>query len=118
MASEAPSEAPKESEEEEVQRSGREILRVEGVRKAFRKRVVLHDFNLSVCEARTSRSSGRAAPGKSVLLRIVTGLLEPDEGRVLLWGQDTTGFREEDWWPLLRRMGWFSSRARSSTQCR
>jgi len=105
MASEAPSEGPKESEEEEVQRSGREILRVEGVRKAFRKRVVLHDFNLSVCEGENLAILGKSGSGKSVLLRIVTGLLEPDEGRVLLWGQDTTGFREEDWWPLLRRMG-------------
>ena len=43
--------------------------------------------------------------GKSVLLKLANGLLCPDEGSVLLFGQEISHMREQDLFPLRTRTG-------------
>jgi phospholipid/cholesterol/gamma-HCH transport system ATP-binding protein len=85
--------------------NGREVLRVEGLTKAFGEKVVLDDVHLTVQSREHLAVLGRSGTGKSVLLKIITGLLEPDRGQVYLWGQPICGLSERDWLPLRRRMG-------------
>lgn len=82
-----------------------EVLRVEGASKAFGEQVVLDDVRLTVESREHLAILGRSGTGKSVLLKIITGLLEPDQGDVYLWGQRISGLSEKDWLPLRRRMG-------------
>jgi len=76
-----------------------------GVRKAFGNNVVLDDFNLTLRLGENLAILGRSGSGKSVFLKIITGLLCPDCGEVSLWGRSTAGLNEDAWTPLRRRMG-------------
>ncbi len=84
---------------------GEEVLRIEGVKLRFGKKVVLDGVDLRVAAGENLAILGKSGSGKSVLLKIITGLLEPDEGQVFLWGQSMVGLSEEAWLPFRRRMG-------------
>jgi phospholipid/cholesterol/gamma-HCH transport system ATP-binding protein len=48
---------------------------------------------------------GPAGVGKSVLLKLINGLLRPDEGSIELFGEEITTLREEQLFPLRTRTG-------------
>lgn len=81
------------------------VLRVVGLKKRFGKKVVLDGLNLQLLRGENLVILGKSGTGKSVLLKLLTGLLEPDEGQIFLWGQPTDDLSEDDWVPLRRRMG-------------
>ena len=58
------------------------MIRVEGVSKRFRDNVVLDQVSLDVPDGATTVILGPSGIGKTVLLKIMAGLLAPDEGRV------------------------------------
>jgi len=63
------------------------LIRLEGVSKTF-DRAVLTDVDLSVPERCLFGLIGPGASGKSLLLRMITGLMRPDRGKVTVDGQD------------------------------
>jgi phospholipid/cholesterol/gamma-HCH transport system ATP-binding protein len=58
------------------------MIRVEGVSKRFRDNVVLDHVSLDIPDGAATVILGPSGVGKTVLLKIMTGLLAPDEGRV------------------------------------
>jgi len=68
--------------------SGREVLTVKGVRKAFADNEVLHGVDLTVVRGDRLAIMGPNGIGKSTLLKIVMNRLEPDAGEVQ-WGYET-----------------------------
>ena len=68
--------------------SGREVLAVKGVRKAFGEHEVLHGVDLTVTRGDRLAIMGANGIGKSTLLKIVMGRLEADAGEVV-WGYET-----------------------------
>lgn len=58
------------------------MIRFADVRKAFGTKTVLDGFSLDIPEGRTTVLLGASGTGKSVALKHIVGLLEPDEGRV------------------------------------
>jgi phospholipid/cholesterol/gamma-HCH transport system ATP-binding protein len=64
------------------------VIRVENLCKSFNGRQVLFGIDLDVREGETLAIIGRSGSGKSVLLKHLIGLLKPDEGRVLVDGED------------------------------
>jgi len=68
--------------------SGREVLTVNGVRKAFGEHEVLHGVDLTVVRGDRLAIMGPNGIGKSTLLKIVMGRLDPDAGEVV-WGYET-----------------------------
>jgi ATPase subunit of ABC transporter with duplicated ATPase domains len=73
---------------EQVRPSGREVVKVEGVKKSFGDNEVLHGVDLTVERGDRLAIMGPNGIGKSTLLKIVMGELEPDEGEVE-WGYET-----------------------------
>jgi len=73
---------------EQVRHSGKEVLRVEGVRKSFDGHEVLHGVDLTVRRGERLAILGPNGVGKSTLLKIVMGHLEADAGEVE-WGYET-----------------------------
>ncbi len=67
----------------------RPVIQLQGVTKRFGDRVVLDGLDLDVATGKTTVICGTSGSGKSVLLKLMNGLLLPDEGRVLLFGEDT-----------------------------
>jgi ATP-binding cassette, subfamily F, member 3 len=68
----------------EAPRSGREALRLEGVRKAFGARVVYRGLDARVQRGERVGVIGSNGAGKTTLLRLVAGDLAPDAGQIAL----------------------------------
>src|SRR5947208_12801205 len=81
-------------------------VELQGVWKGFEGQVVLSGLDLDVPRRATLSVMGGSGSGKTVLLRLVAGLIKPDRGRVRLLGLDATPLREEALLPLRRRMGY------------
>lgn len=64
------------------------MIRVEGLFKSFRGAPVLRGVDLHVPRGCLYGLIGPGASGKSVLLKMLTALMAPDRGRVLVDGQD------------------------------
>ena len=82
-----------------------QILGLRDVHKSFGPKHVLAGIDLSVTRGEHIAILGKSGTGKSVLLRIILGLLAADRGTVSVWGQDTAGLDDEGWAPLRRRCG-------------
>lgn len=63
------------------------MIHVENISKSF-ERPVLKDINLVVPQGCLYGLVGPGASGKSVLLKVITALLRPDHGRVLIDGKN------------------------------
>jgi phospholipid/cholesterol/gamma-HCH transport system ATP-binding protein len=66
---------------------------------------VLADISLTVAPGETRILLGPAGVGKSVLLKLINGLLLPDHGTILLFGEDITSMSEDELFPLRARTG-------------
>jgi ATPase subunit of ABC transporter with duplicated ATPase domains len=73
---------------EEKRHSGREVLEIKDIRKAFGDNEVLHGVDLTVNRGDRIAIMGPNGIGKSTLLKIVMGDLESDAGSVK-WGYET-----------------------------
>ena len=79
------------------------LIRVVDLHKSFSDKKVLNGVNLDVHKGRITYVIGTSGTGKSVLVKHFVGLLRPDRGKILIEGEDTSEFREEDWLKVRRR---------------
>jgi phospholipid/cholesterol/gamma-HCH transport system ATP-binding protein len=85
---------------------GEFVVRYENVHKSFGARQVLNGLSLDVERGETFAIMGPSGSGKSVTLRHVIGLLQPDQGRVEVWGRDLADISREDLRAMRARMGY------------
>ena len=76
------------------------------VHKAFGSRVILNGVSLTVQEGETLAVIGYSGVGKSVLLKTIVRLLEPDSGDVHVDGQDVSKLQRDELYDLRRRVGY------------
>jgi phospholipid/cholesterol/gamma-HCH transport system ATP-binding protein len=81
------------------------IVEFENVSIAFDDKTVLERISFRLAKGETKAIFGVAGAGKSTILKLVLGLLKPDEGRILVLGDDVTQMREEELFALRRRIG-------------
>lgn len=67
-----------------------EVLKAEKINKSFDDNVVLKDACITLSEGEIVGLLGVSGSGKSTLLNILSGIISPDSGRVLLKGEDVT----------------------------
>ncbi len=72
---------------------------------AFNGPFVLDDVSFSIAPGETRILLGPAGVGKSVVIKLVNGLLRPDEGRITLFGNEISRMPEEQLFPLRTRVG-------------
>lgn len=63
-------------------------IRIRGLRKSFGSKQVLDGIDLDVPNGTSLVVIGGSGSGKSVLLKCILGLIEPDDGRIEIDGQD------------------------------
>jgi phospholipid/cholesterol/gamma-HCH transport system ATP-binding protein len=64
------------------------VMEVKGLRKSFGENHVLRDFNLRLYKGENLVVLGKSGSGKSVLIKCVIGLMQPDSGSVMILGKD------------------------------
>jgi phospholipid/cholesterol/gamma-HCH transport system ATP-binding protein len=69
------------------------ILRVEHVSVAF-ERPVLRDVSIEIRRGETVAVMGKSGTGKSVLLKLIVGLIRPDSGKIFFHDRDVTNLSE------------------------
>jgi phospholipid/cholesterol/gamma-HCH transport system ATP-binding protein len=71
------------------------MIEVVDIHKSFNSNHVLAGVNLTIEKGESMVVLGGSGTGKSVLLKIIMGLLKPDKGTILIDGTETTHLREE-----------------------
>jgi phospholipid/cholesterol/gamma-HCH transport system ATP-binding protein len=87
------------------------IVAVQNLHKSFGTRGVLNGISLSINRGETLAVLGRSGTGKSVLLRLIIGLVEPDSGSVRIHGQDIAGLPLDRMGEIRKKMGFLFQHA-------
>ncbi len=81
------------------------VIHIKDLRKSFGSLVVLNGIDLDVFEGENVVVLGRSGTGKSVLIKIISGLLKPDDGIVNILGSDINELSAKQWNWLRLRIG-------------
>lgn len=88
------------------------VMTVQHLQKSFGDNHVLCDFNLTLQKAENVVVLGKSGSGKSVLIKCIIGLLQPDSGTIEVLGQNISGLKHEDLDKIRARVGFlFQSNA-------
>jgi phospholipid/cholesterol/gamma-HCH transport system ATP-binding protein len=80
-------------------------ISVRGLRKSFGRKVVLDGVDLDVEPRESLVVIGGSGTGKSVMLKCILGLLEPDAGSIKIDGQEVVGLSAAEREALMRKFG-------------
>lgn len=72
------------------------LIRLKGIRKSFGQSVVLDGVDLTIDRGEALAIIGPSGTGKSTILRIIAGLLAPDEGEIYVAGKKREGLVEDE----------------------
>jgi len=72
------------------------VIEIKNLKKSFGSKVVLNGFNLNVERGSNVVVLGKSGSGKSVLIKCVVRLLEPDDGEVLILGKDVLDLSRDE----------------------
>lgn len=84
---------------------GEVLIRFDGVKKRFGPKVIFDGLNLEVRRGETLTVMGGSGVGKSVMLKLLIGLLRADAGSIVYDGEELTALRESDYHRIRRRIG-------------
>jgi phospholipid/cholesterol/gamma-HCH transport system ATP-binding protein len=72
---------------------------------AFDDRIILNKLSFKVLKGETKIILGGSGGGKSTIIKLVLGLLKPDEGRILVDGEDITDYNEVQMMSVRKKIG-------------
>ena len=78
------------------------MISIKNIKKAFNQVNVLNGINLDVAKGESMVVIGGSGTGKSVLLKVILGLIQPDSGEIFLEGQSLSRIGREQ---FLERFG-------------
>jgi phospholipid/cholesterol/gamma-HCH transport system ATP-binding protein len=78
---------------------------IRGLKKSFGSKIVLNGIDLDVEAGKTLSVLGQSGTGKSVLLKLIMGLLPPDAGSIEIEGQDVTRISREQLNEVRKKVG-------------
>ncbi len=81
------------------------MIKIINLHKSFGSRKVLRGVNLEIPTGGITFIMGRSGTGKSVLIKHIVGLIEPDEGQILVNGKDITKMSEREFNKIRKRFG-------------
>lgn len=77
------------------------LIELKGVRKSFGQSVILDGVDLTIDRGEALAIIGPSGTGKSTILRIIAGLLAPDEGEIYVQGKKREGLVEDEKDPVV-----------------
>ncbi len=83
---------------------GEPIIRFKHVRKAFGPKKIYDDLNMEIFPGQTLTVLGGSGVGKSVMIKMLVGLLDVDGGEILYRGLDLTKLNEKQMLSVRKRI--------------
>lgn len=81
------------------------MIEIKNIHKEFGNQTVLNDISATFEEGKSSLIIGQSGAGKTVLLKCIVGLLEPEKGEILYDGRNILLFGKKENHLLRREMG-------------
>ena len=81
------------------------VIKIRGLEKAFEDFSVLRGIDLDLYQGENLVVLGRSGSGKSVLIKLISGLLRPDKGSIEVLGQDISKLNDKQLQQLRIRIG-------------
>lgn len=81
------------------------MIEVRNIRKAFGDRTVIEDVSAVMKSGQCNLIIGASGSGKTVLMKCMVGLFEPDSGEVLYHGQNFTDMSKQDKTEVRKQIG-------------
>jgi phospholipid/cholesterol/gamma-HCH transport system ATP-binding protein len=97
--------SPQMSATSSQERHDYSMLAVRGLRKTIGTQEILRGVDLDVAHGETLAIIGRSGGGKSVLLKHLVGLMQPDAGELWIEGQNITGLNERQFGAIRQKIG-------------
>ncbi len=97
---------PRETAQQEMPGvPGEALISLRDVRTGFEDREVLQGISLDVAHGETKVLLGETGTGKTLIMKLAAGLIQPDSGRVLVMGHDVAEMTEAELLNFRRRIG-------------
>lgn len=81
------------------------MIEISSIYKQFEKQVVLNNISATFDNGKTNLIIGKSGAGKTVLLKCIVGLLNPDNGKVMYDGRNILNFGKKEKMLLRREIG-------------
>jgi phospholipid/cholesterol/gamma-HCH transport system ATP-binding protein len=102
---EAPPLASVKTEARVTAGNGSPMIRVCSLKKKIGQQEILRGVDLEICTGETLAIIGRSGGGKTVLLKHMIGLMEPDAGEIWIQGQNIIGMNERQLGAIREKVG-------------
>jgi phospholipid/cholesterol/gamma-HCH transport system ATP-binding protein len=88
------------------------VIQIKELKKSFGKNKVLTNFNLELKEGENVVVLGKSGSGKSVLIKCIIGLMEPDSGSIKVFEEEVLDFSDAELDKMRTKVGFlFQSNA-------
>lgn len=81
------------------------IIEIVGLKKSFGQKEVLKGINLKVAKGENVVVLGKSGEGKSVMIKCVIGMIEPDEGSIKIFGKEIVGLDDHQLKEIRMKVG-------------
>ena len=81
------------------------MIEIKNIHKGFNDRTVIEDVSASLETGKCNLIIGASGSGKTVLMKCLVGLFEPDSGEVLYDGESITNMNDDDRKQLRQQIG-------------
>lgn len=81
------------------------VIEMQHLKKSFGSNHVLRDINLTINKGENLAILGQSGTGKSVLIKCIVGLIDIDDGKLLIFGQDISELKNKELVETQKRIG-------------
>lgn len=81
------------------------VIEMQHLKKSFGSNHVLRDINLTISKGENLAILGQSGTGKSVLIKCIVGLIDIDDGKLLIFGQDISELKNKELVETQKRIG-------------
>ena len=91
--------------ENDSKQNGPVVVEMEHLKKSFGNNHVLRDINLVINKGENLVILGQSGTGKSVLIKCIVGLVDLDDGKLVILGQNISELKDKELIEMRKKIG-------------
>jgi len=81
------------------------VIKMQHLKKSFGNNHVLRDINLAINKGENLAILGQSGTGKSVLIKCIVGLIDIDDGKLIIFGKDISQLKNRKLFEIQKKIG-------------